>query len=197
MSITSITDGLKDASPINLRNIDKKTHVTMELGLIIRGVAIIAMVVVGYVKFMARVDNLESANRSLAEQLVASDSLQRKDFQAAIDGISREIEAWAGGMVTARETGFRAARTALETETSALQVAVMTNAEKLEADILALKQLIIAANSTTDAGLRPLIDNIENALAIQSEAFDRRVSLVEEIQQAAVKKSLFGIFDRN
>jgi len=188
----SVKDSLKEVSPINLRSIDKKTHVTVELGMLIRGAVLVAMAVMAYMNFMVRVDRLESANRGLQKRLVIADSLMRKDVQAALGALHKDLSTGTAEMVTARETEIREVRTSLITEVSALDAAILANSGMITVELDNLKTLIISANATTHAELKPAIKNIQTAVDIQMEALNQRIALIEGQLQEQVKRSLWG-----
>jgi len=187
----TIKDSIKEASPINLHTIDNKTHVTVGLGMLIRGVVIVAMVVTGYMNFMVRVDRLESANESLKKQLVVRDSLMRKDFVITLNTLHKDLSTSAAELGTAVGTDIIAVKTALATETAAMVAATQANSEMIALEMDNLKSLIISANSTTNAELQPAIRNVQNALDIQMEALNQRIALIESQMQEQVKQSFW------
>ena len=189
-------ESLKGVSPVKLQSIGNKTHVTIEMGMLIRGIAIIAMVVAGYLNFMGRIDRMENTNRSLESQFVVADSLARKDFRIIVEALRKDIATSTSAMVTARETDIREVKASLETEAAALAASIEANSGKLATEMSNLKSLIISANSTTYAELKPTIDNIQNAIDIHAGALDQRISLIEGQMQDQVKRSLFRVFGK-
>ncbi len=184
-------EGVKEASPINLHNIGKKTHVTVELGMLIRGVFIVAAAVMAYMNFMVRVDRLEATNRELQKNLVIADSLVRKDIRITIEALQKDITTRTEIMVAARETDLREVRTSLVTEVEALTAEIEATAGQVSLELENLKTLIVSVNSTTHAELRPAIKNVQNALDLQIESMNKRLGLIEGQMQEQVKRSLW------
>ncbi len=189
-------EGVKEASPVNLHSIGKKTHVTVEMGTLIRGVIIVAMAVAAYLNFIARIDSLEGANLGLQKQMVVADSLLRKDLKLTLNSLHKDISTNTAEAVTALGTSIKEVKTSLETEEAALNAAITANSEKIGMELDNLKELIVAANSTTYAELKPVIDNIENALDIQAKALNQRIALIEGQLQDQVKRSFFERFGK-
>ena len=184
-------DSVKGASPINLHEIGNKTHVTVELGMLIRGAVIVAAAVMAYMNFMVRVDRLEATNRELQKNLVIADSLVRKDIRITIEALQKDITTRTEIMVAARETDLREVRTSLVTEVEALTAEIEATAGQVSLELENLKTLIVSVNSTTHAELRPAIKNVQNALDLQIESMNKRLGLIEGQMQEQVKRSLW------
>ena len=184
-------EGIKEASPIKLHEINNKTHVTVQLGMLVRGVVIVAMAVMAYMNFMGRFDRLESENQGLKKQIVVRDSLMRKDIRLTLEALHKDLSTSAAELGTAVGTDMIAAKTALATEAAARVAATKANSEMIALEMDNLKSLIISANSTTNAELQPAIRNVQNALDLQMEALSQRISLIEGQIQEQVKQSFW------
>ena len=189
-------EGVKEASPVNLHSIGKKTHVTVELGMLIRGVVIVAAVVAGYMNFMVRIDRAEAANEGLRKQLVARDSLMRKDIQATLKALHTDLSTNTAGLAAAFNADMKEVKTALSTETATMVATTQANSEKADIELDNLKSLIVSANSTTYGELNQTIGNVQNALDLQARALNQRISLIEDQLRDQVKRSLFGRFSK-
>lgn len=189
-------EGVKEASPVNLHNIGEKTHVTVELGMLIRGIVIIAMAVAGYMNFMVWIDRMEVANNGLKKQLVVRDSLMRKDVRATLNALHKDITTNTAKMVTALGNDIGGVKISLINETAAMVATTKSSSEKIAIELDNLKGLIVAANSTTHAELQPAIKNVQNALDIQMEALNKRINLIEGQVQEQVKRSFLDRFKK-
>ncbi len=189
-------ESVKEVSPVNIHNIGKKTHVTVEIGMLIRGVVIVAMVVAGYMNFMVRIDRMEVANKGLKKQLVARDSLMRKDIQTTLNALHKDLTTKTAELGAAVDADVREVKIALDTETATMVATTQANSEKLAIELENIKSLLVSANSTTYAELNQAIDNVQNAFDIQTEALNQRISLTENQLRDQVKRSLFGRFGK-
>ncbi len=115
----------------------------------------------------------------------------RKDIRLTLEALHKDLSTDAAELGVAMGTDMIAAKTALATEAAARVAATKANSEMIALELENLKGLIISANSTTHAELKPAIKNVQNALDIQMEALNQRISLVEGQIQEQVKQSFW------
>ena len=188
----SIGQGIVDAIPIKTLKIDEDTHLSIKVSQLLRIIAIVALSASVFYSFMGRVDNLEETDVSLKNEITVRDSLMRKDFRVDVEAIKVALINTTAELVIARETGLRETNTALGSVNASLVAEIEANRATLQLERQNLLNLIMAANKTTHAELRPLIDNLQDKLDIQTEAMIRRIGSIEDRLQDEVKRTLWG-----